>query len=432
MAQPAQDIIINQNIDSLIEKLAPAHIIYLNDSMLLIKLHKNVHFTDWLTRKKILPTVKIFHSEANKIYNNQRLVDSSPATPLFVTMCMIPNESRKKVSLICCGTDIRQLRKTIFGDLKLSSGVIFNGSFFFLPVHIQNKMYGLQNPELVYKPIGPYKNSADRTGKDLPNIVDQSNVFPLDPAMISFNNVRHSLQWVEETLAILIIDENGTMSIVDIMTFRKQQKGYSQKSQFLMGNSLVLNGDIIMREELMSIVYTLKETQGLPAFTRCWLSNKDGTIMGPAEISRLQLSQEIFIRDVSGGMIHSTGYWTSEIFFPYTVSLYEREFGQAFAGKIPPAMPTHASDLNPRTCLFIDNNNNIFVMHVEGRQRNIGGIGIDLFDLAKMCKEMGAVNAINLDGGGSSKILWKELGVTADYVGQREYTIGNAIAIVPK
>ena len=118
---------------------------------------------------------------------------------------------------------------------------------------------------------------------------------------------------------------------------------------------------------------------------------------------------------------------SNNIYLPFSIDFIKKSNPNDFAGKIPPGFPNHASDLNPRTCIMQDIHNNIIVMHVEGRGGVCGGIGIDLFDLATLCKGLGAVNALNLDGGQSSKMSWKEEGNIIQTVGVDEYRIGNAI-----
>jgi exopolysaccharide biosynthesis protein len=115
------------------------------------------------------------------------------------------------------------------------------------------------------------------------------------------------------------------------------------------------------------------------------------------------------------------------------MNLYKLSSSGSFAGDILPAMPSHASDLNPRTCIFRDKNNNVFFVNVEGRNKICGGMGLDLFDLATLCKSLGAVDAINLDGGGSSIMEIKEKNKPySEHIGYYRYPIGNMIKISPK
>ena len=125
-------------------------------------------------------------------------------------------------------------------------------------------------------------------------------------------------------------------------------------------------------------------------------------------------------------------YNLANIFTPYFNHLYKEEYNNNIAQYILPAMPSHACDLNPRTCIFQDKNDNVFFINVEGRNE-YGGMGLDLFDLATLCKSLGAVNAINLDGGGSSVMEIKEKNYPlSEHIGIPDYTNGNIIKIVPK
>lgn len=49
--------------------------------------------------------------------------------------------------------------------------------------------------------------------------------------------------------------------------------------------------------------------------------------------------------------------------------------------------------------------------------------------MAKLCHGMGAKYALNLDGGASSKLLWKEKNNSIEYVGLDAYNISNVIFI---
>jgi hypothetical protein len=171
----------------------------------------------------------------------------------------------------------------------------------------------------------------------------------------------------------------------------------------------------------------------LNEFTKCILCKQNGIPLTINEIITLKLNQEVFLKN-DLNQIFLSRYNTENLFFPYNASLYNLEYNGNFAGLIPPAMPTHASDLNPRTCIFIDENEHVFFMNVEGRKSDagdFGGVGLDLFQLAMICKSMGAVYAINLDGGGSSIMGWKEHASLYDSVGNKDYSLGNAIVVLP-
>jgi hypothetical protein len=212
-------------------------------------------------------------------------------------------------------------------------------------------------------------------------------------------------------------------------------------SQCLFGHLLVKNGDIVMKEELFNTVYNLIELRTitigsppLPEFTKCKLYNYNTrTDLTINEILTLRLNAPIYLRNIANDAIYEGRYTLTHIFTPYFMNLYKLENPRGFSGAILPAMPSHASDLNPRTCIFRDANDNVFYINVEGREPSIGGMGLDLFDLATLCKALGAVEAINLDGGGSSIMEIKEKNYPmSEHIGKPYYNIGNIIKIVPK
>jgi hypothetical protein len=64
---------------------------------------------------------------------------------------------------------------------------------------------------------------------------------------------------------------------------------------------------------------------------------------------------------------------------------------------------TAIPDVHPRTAAGIDENGHLLLMVVDGRQRN--SRGVSLAELSGLMKAVGAVKAINLDGGGSSTLI---------------------------
>ena len=65
----------------------------------------------------------------------------------------------------------------------------------------------------------------------------------------------------------------------------------------------------------------------------------------------------------------------------------------------------HAFNTNPRTAIGTDSNKNIYLVTVEGRGSR--GAGVDLVRMGEIMKGLGCYNAINLDGGGTSDLLYK-------------------------
>ena len=107
--------------------------------------------------------------------------------------------------------------------------------------------------------------------------------------------------------------------------------------------------------------------------------------------------------------------------------------------KIQPGDLYHAANPNPRSAIAIRGDNIYFIRvggRDEGDMHDIPAVGMDLSQLADYCKNvLGAEYAINLDGGGSSKICWKD--EHTDYINMtgfdnknKAYPTGNVISFV--
>lgn len=82
----------------------------------------------------------------------------------------------------------------------------------------------------------------------------------------------------------------------------------------------------------------------------------------------------------------------------------------------------------PRTAVAVTKDGRILLVVVDGRQSL--SKGMSLLELALFLRELGAVNAMNLDGGGSSQMIVKGRIVNKPSEG-KERRIGNALAVVP-
>ena len=71
--------------------------------------------------------------------------------------------------------------------------------------------------------------------------------------------------------------------------------------------------------------------------------------------------------------------------------------------------PQTGADKEPRTAVGIKADGDVFFVVVDGRQEPYSS-GISMPDLAQLMIDLGAVNALNLDGGGSSTFTSRELG----------------------
>lgn len=86
---------------------------------------------------------------------------------------------------------------------------------------------------------------------------------------------------------------------------------------------------------------------------------------------------------------------------------------------------------NPRSVLGMDNRGRLLLVAIDGRQPGYGeGVGID--EEARLMRRLGAVEALNLDGGGSTVMVTNRAGIVnrpSDATGERE--LGNPILVEP-
>lgn len=99
---------------------------------------------------------------------------------------------------------------------------------------------------------------------------------------------------------------------------------------------------------------------------------------------------------------------------------------------VSPGELSHAANPNPRSALAIMDGGIVLMVYVEGRDQR--GDGMDLSQLSEVCLNLGADKAINLDGGGSSQLIWKnendnsikQTNPSHEFV----YPVGNIISFV--
>lgn len=82
----------------------------------------------------------------------------------------------------------------------------------------------------------------------------------------------------------------------------------------------------------------------------------------------------------------------------------------------------------PRTALGVTADGKMLLVVVDGRQA--ASTGMSLLELAMFMRELGAVDAMNFDGGGSSEMIVKGRIVNKPSDG-KERRVGNALAVVP-
>lgn len=100
--------------------------------------------------------------------------------------------------------------------------------------------------------------------------------------------------------------------------------------------------------------------------------------------------------------------------------------------EIRPGELKHGGNPNPRTILGTSQDGNtIYFIRIEGRDDR--GPGMDFVEMGRLCRNFGIYNALNLDGGGSSRMCWKEPGeniITVAGTSLGAYPVGGVIALV--
>jgi exopolysaccharide biosynthesis protein len=97
--------------------------------------------------------------------------------------------------------------------------------------------------------------------------------------------------------------------------------------------------------------------------------------------------------------------------------------------KVKPGELAHVANPNPRTAIGILRDGNVRIVYIEGRGER--GAGVDCSQLAQICKALGMVKAINLDGGRSSQLVWRAPGSNEISIGSSHtdgYPVGSIIS----
>jgi hypothetical protein len=85
---------------------------------------------------------------------------------------------------------------------------------------------------------------------------------------------------------------------------------------------------------------------------------------------------------------------------------------------------------HPRTAVALLKDGKFLMVTVDGRSEASGGIGLE--DLAKLLLEFGAMDAMNLDGGGSSTMFLNDKVVNHPSDKEGERRVGDAILVFPR
>ncbi len=93
----------------------------------------------------------------------------------------------------------------------------------------------------------------------------------------------------------------------------------------------------------------------------------------------------------------------------------------------PPFQNDPAKGRAPRTAVGVTKEGKLLLVVIDGRQPGVS-IGATLWETARLMLELGAVDALNLDGGGSSTMVVQNKVVNAPSDG-RERPVGNALVV---
>jgi exopolysaccharide biosynthesis protein len=85
---------------------------------------------------------------------------------------------------------------------------------------------------------------------------------------------------------------------------------------------------------------------------------------------------------------------------------------------------------NPRTLLGVKGNGNILLVTVDGHHPDYS-VGASFEESAKIMKSLGAADAVNLDGGGSTTMTLESQLVTHPTDATGERPVGDAILVMP-
>ena len=99
-----------------------------------------------------------------------------------------------------------------------------------------------------------------------------------------------------------------------------------------------------------------------------------------------------------------------------TITLKEEHIGESFS-----------TTRHPRSAVGIDKDGKILLMSVDGRQKNLSR-GASLPELAALLLKFGAVNAVNMDGGGSTALVALDAVINSPSEG-RERPIASALLV---
>jgi hypothetical protein len=101
--------------------------------------------------------------------------------------------------------------------------------------------------------------------------------------------------------------------------------------------------------------------------------------------------------------------------------------GESVLHRVPRIWPPFATGRHPRTAVGIRADGTIVLVVVDGRQEGYS-VGMTLEETAVLMRELGAVDALNLDGGGSTTLV-TAAGIINRPSDARERPVANAVVV---
>ena len=285
--------------------------------------------------------------------NCQKIINNCVATDQYITIAYIDTTKAYAAGYVfkndCCKLDA-------FDYMSENSGVSINSTFF-----------NFKGTDKHYVPIGNFKNDYYNTQHERPKPIpaDYNSEFP----------------------AVIVDSKVGQVAIVD---WNDSYTGDTQIDMLFRASPyLVKNGVKVFTKNKFNETYPFSDTYKW----RCDPSIPDTRrVVSENEGSRNNRTGQCeFINKPNNNNNKNI-----------------RACSSVNAGEA-----IHAANPNPRSAFVIrtanaqlDGRGDIAFVYVEGR--GMRGEGVDLRQLGDICTVIGAETAINLDGGGSSSLLWRE------------------------
>lgn len=243
---------------------------------------------------------------------------------------------------------------------------------------------------------------------------DQDSVYTLRLIADSLFNSKQKIEILEFSKKLL--KNNFTIGIAYNQTVLEQTSKFAESNNAI----AAINGSFFNIDEGGSATY-LEKNDSVIANTR------DAELKWGVEDS------------IINGAIILTKDNIIEIDFAKPKPFYEKSPNESFVlvtgpvlilNSIPQKLPemVFSSKRHPRTCIGLTNDSIIFLT-VDGRSKSADGMS--LYELQKYMFDLGCVDAINLDGGGSTTMWIKNIGVVntpSDKKGERP--VANSLLLL--